>query len=233
MTLLPPHVTLAHVTLPPLGYAYDALDPAYATELLELHYAGHHRAYVDGANHAFEALAEARARSDFRHINQLEKDLAFNLSGHVLHSIFWRNIAPKNGSRPSARLESCVREAFGDFDALRQQFGAAGTALQGSGWVVLSWEPTLGTLLIEQIHEHQGNCCVGSVPLLVMDMWEHAYYLQYSNRKQLWTVSFWDLINWGDVGRRLERAMCADLALDPTPGKEIHGVVTPFRRDRL
>ena len=222
-----------HYTLPPLGYTYDALEPSYAHELLELHHADHHRAYVEGANRALEDLAEMRASNDFRHLNQLEKDLAFNLSGHVLHSILWRNLAPNDGALPTGRLETSIRAAFGSFDRFRHQFSAAGAGLQGSGWVALAWETTQGTLLIEQIHDHHNNFGIATLPLLVMDMWEHAYYLQYSNRKELWILSFWDLINWGDVGRRLENAMCADLALNLAPRHNIHGVVTPlFRRDR-
>ena len=219
-----------HFTLPPLGYTYDALEPAYAHELLELHHADHHRAYVEGANRALEDLADMRAGNDFRYINQLHKDLAFNLSGHVLHSILWRNLAPNDGTLPTGRLETSIRAAFGSFDRFRHQFSAAGGALQGSGWVTLAWEPTQGTLLIEQIHDHQDNAVIATAPLLVMDLWEHAYYLQYSNRKELWILTFWDLINWGDVGRRLDNAACADLGLDLLPRHDLRNVVTPFRR---
>jgi len=221
-----------HYELPPLGYAYDALEPAYSSELLELHYASHHRTYVDSANHVLGSLAEMRAKNDFRHINELQRDLAFNVSGHLLHSIFWRNLEPNNGAPPGERMEACIRAAFGSIDAMREQFSAAGAALQGAGWVTLAWETTQNTLLIEQIQNHQDNLGVATLPLLVMDMWEHAYYLQYSNRKQLWIMSFWDLINWGDVGRRLDNAMCADLSLDLVPERNTHSVVTPFRRAR-
>ena len=130
--------------LPPLGYAYDALAPAYSAELLELHYTGHHKAYVDGLNKALEGLAEARHNGDFARLNALEKDLAFHYSGHVLHSLFWRNLEPNEGAPPSGHLESRIRTAFGGTDAFRRQFGAAGTALQGSGWVALTWETTAG-----------------------------------------------------------------------------------------
>ena len=225
-------MTKVHFTLPPLGYTYDALEPAYAHELLELHHADHHRAYVEGANRALEDLADMRAGSDYRHINQLQKDLAFNLSGHVLHSILWRNLEPNDGALPTGRLETGIRASFGSFDRFRHQFSAAGAALQGSGWVTLAWEPTQGMLLIEQIHDHQDNFGIATMPLLVMDMWEHAYYLQYSNRKELWILSFWDLINWGNVGRRLENAMGTDFALDPVLRKNLYSVVTLFRRDR-
>jgi len=200
--------------LPPLGYAYDALAPAYSAELLELHHASHHQAYVDGLNKALEALAESRHEGDFARINGFEKDLAFHYSGHVLHSLFWRNLAPNEGAPPSGHLESRIRAAFGSTDSFRRQFGAAGAALQGSGWVALAWETMRGTLIIEQIHDHQDRSAFGTVPLLVMDMWEHAYYLQYRNKKEQWIVNFWEMINWADVARRLDNAVCVDLALE-------------------
>jgi Fe-Mn family superoxide dismutase len=201
--------------LPALGYAYDALEPAYSAELLELHYASHHKAYVEGANKTLESLAEARAKNDFVRLNQFEKDLAFHVSGHILHSIFWRNLEPNDGAPPAGRLESRIRTAFGGTDALRRQFCAAGAGLQGSGWVALSWEVARGTLLIHQIHDHQDNTATATMPLLVMDMWEHAYYLQYRNQKERWIVQFWEMINWADVARRFDNAECSDLALDP------------------
>jgi Fe-Mn family superoxide dismutase len=200
--------------LPPLGYAYDALEPNYSAELLELHYAGHHQAYVDGLNKTLAALAEIRDQGDYARINQLEKDLAFHYSGHVMHSIFWRNLEPNQGSQPSGQLESRIQAAFGSTDAFRRQFGAAGVALQGSGWVALSWETIRGTLLIEQVHDHQDRSAMATVPLLVMDMWEHAYYLQYRNKKEKWIVAFWEMVNWADVARRFDNAVCVDLALD-------------------
>ena len=208
-------MTNNHFKLPRLGYAYDALEPAYSAELLELHYANHHQAYVDGANRALAALAEMRGCGDFSRINQLEKDLAFYLSGHVLHSIFWRNLEPDSNTPPASTLASHIQTAFGSMDALRRQFAAAGSALQGSGWVALAWEMTSGSLIVEQIHDHQGNCGMATIPLLVMDMWEHAYYLQYRNQKGRWIYAFWSLINWSDVSRRLDNAERADLALDP------------------
>jgi Fe-Mn family superoxide dismutase len=201
--------------LPALGYAYDALEPAYSAELLELHYASHHKAYVEGANKTLESLAEARAKNDFVRLNQFEKDLAFHVSGHILHSIFWRNLEPNDGAPPAGRLESRIRTAFGGTDAFRRQFCAAGAGLQGSGWVALSWEVARGTLLIHQIHDHQDNTATATMPLLVMDMWEHAYYLQYRNQKERWIVQFWEMINWADVARRFDNAECSDLALDP------------------
>jgi Fe-Mn family superoxide dismutase len=206
--------TLRKFKLPPLGYEFDALEPAYSAEMLELHYTAHHQGYVDGVNRAVDGLAEIRDKGDFARINQLEKDLAFHYSGHLLHSLFWRNLEPSGGAPPSGTLEARIKAAFGGVDAFRRQFGAAGAALQGSGWVALTWETTRETLLVEQIHDHQDRSAMGTVPLLVMDMWEHAYYLQYRNAKEKWIVAFWELVNWADVARRLENAVCVDLAVD-------------------
>jgi len=225
--------TSIHFELPALGYAYDALEPAYSAELLELHYAVHHRACVDGANRALDTLAAMRAIGDFNRINQVEKDLAFHLSGHVLHSIFWRNLEPNDGTPPGGRLEAAIRSSFGSVESLRHQFSAAAIALQGAGWVTLCWETTLGALLVQQVRDNQDNSGTATLPLLVLDMWEHAYYLQYSHRKELWFLHFWDMINWADVHRRFDNAECADLALDQAPMQHVHSVVTPFRRDRL
>ena len=151
--------THVNIKLPPLGYAYDALEPATSGSS-ELHYAGHHRAYVDGVNRALEGLAEMRGKGDYALINQFQRDLAFQYSGHLLHSLFWRNLEPNEGKPPSGPLESRIKAAFGSTDAFRRQFGAAGAALQGSGWVALAWEITRETLVIQQIHDHQNNLAV-------------------------------------------------------------------------
>lgn len=200
--------------LPRLGYEYDALEPTYSAELLELHYSKHHQGYVNGANSTREELAEARQKRDFEKIGQLQKNLAFNLSGHILHSLFWRNISPGDGKAPSSQLQQRIDEAFGNIDALREQFRAAGSSIQGSGWAALAWEPVSRSLVIEQVHDHQGNIGNGTVPLMVMDMWEHAFYLQYRNEKKRWIEAYWELINWSDVGHRLESVKGLDLCLE-------------------
>lgn len=190
-------------TLPVLGYQFDALEPSYSADLLELHYSKHHKAYVDGANSTRKKLAKARRDREFEQINQLQKNLAFNVSGHILHSIFWRNMSPQEGDSIPSRLEKEITRSFTSLEALREQFLSAGTSIQGSGWAALSWEPVSGSLMVEQVHDHQGNIGNGTLPLLVMDMWEHAYYLQYRNEKKRWAEAFWDLINWSDVEQRL------------------------------
>jgi superoxide dismutase, Fe-Mn family len=201
-------------TLLELGYAYNALEPIYSSELLELHHDKHHAAYIEGANNALANLVEVRANGRYLSINQLQKDLAFNLSGHVLHSIFWRNMSPDGRTGdPKGALAAAIKEAFGGADALREQVSRAATSIQGSGWAALCYEPLAQRLIVEQIYDHQGNLGNGSVPLLVLDMWEHAYYLQYRNEKAKWVQQFWDLVNWADVGRRFEGARPLNLRL--------------------
>ena len=191
--------------LPELPYDYAALEPHYSAEVLELHHDKHHKAYVDGANTTFEKLGEARDSGDFGTINQLEKNMAFHLSGHVLHSLLWNNMSPDGGGEPEGELAAAVKESFGSYDALRAQISEAANNVQGSGWAALSWEPLSSRLIVEQVYDHQGNVGQGGPPLLALDMWEHAYYLQYKNVKKDWVEAYWNLVNWPDVASRFER----------------------------
>jgi Fe-Mn family superoxide dismutase len=191
--------------LPELPYDYSALEPHYSAELLELHHDKHHKAYVDGANTTFQKLGEARDSGDFGTINQLEKNMAFHLSGHVLHSLLWTNMSPDGGGEPEGELAAAVKESFGSFEGLRSQMSEAANNVQGSGWAALSWEPMGRRLIVEQVYDHQGNVGQGGPPLLALDMWEHAYYLQYKNVKKDWVEAFWNIVNWPDVANRFDR----------------------------
>jgi Fe-Mn family superoxide dismutase len=204
---------MAKYTLPELDYDYAALEPSLSARILELHHDKHHKAYVDGANAVFEKLEQARTSGDFGTINQLEKNLAFHLSGHVLHSIFWKNLNPAGGGKPEGELADAIAEHLGSFDAFKAQLSEAATNVQGSGWAALSWEPVGQRLIIEQVYDHQGNVGQGGPPLLVLDMWEHAYYLQYENRKAEWVDAFWDVVHWDDVAQRFVAAQTIDLKL--------------------
>jgi superoxide dismutase, Fe-Mn family len=192
--------------LPDLEYDYGALEPHYSARTLELHHSKHHAAYVKGVNDALEKLGAARATGDLGAIVGLEKTLAFNLSGHVLHSLFWLNLAPHGGDRPDGELAAAVDEFFGSFAAFGNQLSEAAVTVQGSGWGALSWEPLGQRLYIEQIYDHQGNTGQSGVPLLVIDAWEHAYYLQYENRRADYVKAIWNVINWHDVASRFDRA---------------------------
>jgi Fe-Mn family superoxide dismutase len=197
---------MADYVLPDLPYDYAALEPHYSGEIVELHHDKHHAAYVAGANTTLEKLGESREKGDFGAIVGLEKTLAFNVSGHVLHSIFWKNLSADGGDRPDGALGTAIEEHFGSFDAFRAQLTQATTTIQGSGWGVLAWEPLGQRLLIEQVYDHQGNVGNGSVPLLVFDAWEHAFYLQYKNVKADFVAALWNLVNWADVAGRFESA---------------------------
>ncbi len=201
---------MSNYTLPDLPYDYAALEPHLSGEILDLHHSKHHAAYVKGANETLEKLAEARTRSDFGTINQLEKNLAFHLSGHVLHSLFWKNMSPEGGDKPDGELGTAIDRHFGSFEAFKGQLTAAAMGIQGSGWGALSWDPIGKRLLIQQVYDHQSNVGAGSLPLLVVDMWEHAFYLQYRNLKGDWLKGFWELVNWADVAERLAKLRGTD-----------------------
>jgi len=195
----------ASYSLPDLSYDYSALEPHISGRIMELHHDKHHAGYVAGANTALEKLAAARNASDFAAITMLEKNFAFHLSGHVLHSVFWTNLSP-DGGEPTAAVADVLATSFGSVDLFRQQMTAAATTIQGSGWALASWEPSAGRVVIQQIHDHQGNHGQGTVPLLAIDAWEHAYYLQYENRKAEFLDAVWNVVNWDDVDRRLADA---------------------------
>ena len=204
---------MAFYTLPELAYDYGALEPHLSARILELHHDKHHQAYVDGANKVLERLQEARATGDYGSINQLEKNLAFHLSGHILHSLFWKNLTPDSPEKPEGELAAAIDEYLGSFEQFRAQLTEAANNVQGSGWAALSWEPVGHRLIVEQVYDHQGNVGQGGPPLLVLDMWEHAFYLQYENRKAEWVDAFWHLVDWHDVATRFAKATQIDLAL--------------------
>jgi superoxide dismutase, Fe-Mn family len=197
---------MADYSLPDLPYDYGALEPHYSGQILELHHDKHHAAYVAGANTTLEKLDEARSKEEFGTIVGLEKTLAFNVSGHVLHSIFWKNLTPDASERPEGQLAAAIDEHFGSFDGFRAQLTQATTTIQGSGWGVLAWEPLGRRLLVNQVYDHQGNVGNGSVPLLVFDAWEHAFYLQYKNVKADFVAALWKIVNWADVAERFAAA---------------------------
>jgi len=199
--------------LPDLPYGYDALEPHVSREALELHHGAHHAAYVKGANETLDKLEDARREREFEHIGQLEKSLAFNVAGHVLHSLLWKNMAPGGGKPPGGEMAKALEHDFGGFAAFKEQLTAAAAAVQGSGWGALSWEPLGRRLLVEQVYDHQGNTGNATVPILVVDMWEHAYYLQFRNKKAAWLDAYWQLVNWTDVAQRLEKVRKTDIGL--------------------
>ncbi len=199
-------------TLPDLPYDYNALAPSIAPEIMELHHDKHHAAYVKGANDALEQLQAAREKGDLAAVNKLEKDLAFHLGGHINHSVFWKNMSPDGGGEPTGDVAEAIGEFFGSFDGFKKQFTAVANGIQGSGWSMLVWD-TLGQRLnINQLFDQQGNLPVGQLPILQLDMWEHAFYLQYKNVKGDYVNAWWNVVNWDDVAQRLAAAKAAGVS---------------------
>ncbi|WP_018639565.1 superoxide dismutase [Parafrankia elaeagni] len=197
---------MAVYTLPDLQYDYAALEPAISGQIIELHHDKHHAAYVAGANTTLDKLAEARDKGDFGAIVGLEKTLAFNVSGHILHSIYWQNLSPDGGDKPDGALADAIAESFGSFDNFKAQLTAVTTTVQGSGWGILAYDQLSGRLLVEQVHDHQSNVGIGNTTLLAFDAWEHAWYLQYKNVKADYVTALWDIVNWADVAARYATA---------------------------
>ncbi|ALU21168.1 superoxide dismutase [Corynebacterium pseudotuberculosis] len=198
---------MAKYELPELDYAYDALEPHIAAEIMELHHYKHHANYVNGANAALEKLADARENGYIGvAVTALSKDLAFNLGGHTNHSIFWKNLSPNGGGEPTGDLAEAISAEFGSFDKFKEHFSAAALGLQGSGWAVLGYDHVGERLVIEQLTDQQGNISANLTPLLMLDMWEHAFYLQYKNVKADYVKAVWNVFNWEDVAARYEAA---------------------------
>ena len=193
-------------TLPELPYDCAALEPHISGRIMELHHDRHHAAYVTGANAALEKLRAAREAGDHAAINLHEKNLAFNLGGHINHSIFWKNLSPNGGGEPEGDLAEAIKDSFGSFDAFKAQFTAAALGIQGSGWAVLAYDTVSGRLVTFQMFDQQGNVPVGTIPLFQVDMWEHAFYLDYLNVKADYVKAIWNIANWQDAGERLAAA---------------------------
>jgi len=189
--------------LPPLPYGADALEPYYDARTVELHHGKHHQAYVNGLNAAIDGLAAARSAGDFGLIKHLEREVAFHGGGHVLHSIFWTNLRPGGGGQPDGALGDALAREFGSFAAFDAQLRAATNAVEGSGWGVVAADPSSGALIVLQVEKHQNLVPPGWVPILVIDVWEHAYYFKYQNRRAEWVDAVMQhLVNWDDVARR-------------------------------
>jgi Fe-Mn family superoxide dismutase len=193
-------------TLPDLAYDPAALEPHLSARIVDLHHGKHHASYVAAANTTLEKLAAARDKGEWDSVVGLEKSLAFNLGGHVLHSMYWSNLSPDGGGEPDGSLAKAIAGDFGSFEGFKAQFTQVAGTVQGSGWALLTYEPLGKRLIIEQLEVHHESTVLGGVPILAIDVWEHAYYLQYENRRPDYVTAIWNLINWPDVARRLEQA---------------------------
>ena len=198
---------MATYTLPELPYDYAALEPHISATIMELHHSKHHAAYVAGANTALDKMAEARESGDFGALPKLEKDLAFNLGGHTNHSVFWKNLSPNGGGEPEGDIAEAIKDSFGSFEGFKKQFTAVAMGIQGSGWGVLGYDSISGKLVTFQLFDQQSNVPVGVVPVFMVDMWEHAFYLDYLNVKADYVTAIWNIVNWADVNERLANAV--------------------------
>jgi Fe-Mn family superoxide dismutase len=192
-------------TLPKLPYDYNALAPYISEQQLKLHHDKHHQAYVNGANAAFEKLDKTRSDNTDVDVKATLKELSFNIGGHLLHSIFWENMAPagKGGGQPSGALADLINKEFGSFDRFKKEFTMAAAGTEGSGWAALAMHPCVGRPLIMQIEKHNVNVYPTFNILMVLDVWEHAYYLDYKNERPRFIEAFWNIVNWDQISKNL------------------------------
>lgn len=196
--------------LPELPYAHEALEPYYDEQTVRLHHGAHHQGYVDGLNNAVTKLAKARETDDYALIKHWERELAFHGAGHILHCLFWDNMSPPDDSMPQGALARQIDADFASFAAFKKHFTAATVAVEGSGWGILAFNPYSKKLEIMTAEKHQDLTIWGVTPLLVCDVWEHAYYLKYQNKRAAWIEAWWKLVNWNNVGERFARAVVTD-----------------------
>jgi Fe-Mn family superoxide dismutase len=209
MTLASANATQQTYTLPELPYDFNALEPVIAAEIMEIHYTKHHKTYVTNLNLALEKYAEAERKADLATMVALQQAIRFNGGGHINHSIFWTNLAPKSqggGEPPRGDLLNAIQENFSSLDAFIQEFSAKTVAIQGSGWGWLGFNPATKNLQIATCANQDPLSTTGLIPLLGVDVWEHAYYLQYKNARADYVKAIWSIINWKNVAERYAQA---------------------------
>jgi superoxide dismutase, Fe-Mn family len=200
--------------VPPLPYPYNALEPVISSTTLRFHHDNHHKSYVEGLNKAELKLVEARQKKDFALIKHWERELAFHGSGHILHSIYWTIMAPiGSGGQPGAMTQKLICSYFGSIPTFQEQFTEAAINVEASGWAILVWQPAWNRLEILNAEKHQNLTQWGNIPILVLDAWEHAYYLDYQYRRADYVKSWWNIVNWFEVERRLSLAFQGQMPL--------------------
>ncbi|MGD7008167.1 superoxide dismutase [Metabacillus sp. 84] len=192
--------------LPPLPYAYNALEPYIPEEIMRLHHLKHHQSYVDGLNKAELEMKRARETNDFSLIKHWEREAAFHGAGHYLHTLFWTIMSPAGGGEPKGPLLDAITSYFGSFDAFKRHFSSAAVNVEGSGWALLVWSPRAGRLEILNAEKHQNLSQWEAIPILVLDMWEHAYYLKYKNDRSTYVSNWWNTVNWQEASKRYMEA---------------------------
>ncbi len=195
--------------LPPLPYSYNALEPIISEQIMMLHHSKHHLAYVNGTNQAIERLEKARRGENPENIRGILRDLSFNLSGHKLHAVFWPNMAPpgKGGGKPGGRLADQIEKDFGSFETFKKVFSDAAKNVEASGWAVLTYDPEGEALIVYQVEKHNFLHPPNLPVLLIIDVWEHAYYLQYKNDRAAYVDNWWNVVNWDDIDKRFSKIL--------------------------
>lgn len=193
-------------TLPPLPYPYNALEPYIDEKTMRIHHDIHHKSYVDGLNTAEKKLQEARKSGNFDLVKHWERELAFNGAGHYLHTIFWDIMSPNGGGKPDGELLEQIKRDFGSYDAFHKQFSNAAEKVEGGGWAILVWSPRSQRLEILTAEKHQNLSQWDIVPLLPLDVWEHAYYLKHQNNRKDYISDWWNVVYWPAVAERYNQA---------------------------
>ena len=187
-----------------LPYSYDALEPYYGREMLRIHHDILYKGYADSLNVTESKLKTAMDNSDYTNIKCLKKDLSFNGSGYILHTMFFQNMGMPKTFFPTSHLIEQINKDFNSFEAFKNQFSEAALKVEGSGWCILGWHPMFNKLEILQCEKHQNLTLWGIIPILVLDVWEHSYFLQYKSEKSEYIEKWWEIVNWQVVSRRFE-----------------------------
>ncbi|RAL26548.1 superoxide dismutase [Thermoflavimicrobium daqui] len=199
-------VPIGQHQLPPLPYPYDALEPYIDEKTMRLHHDEHHRSYVEGLNQAEKMLERARQSGNFKLVKHWARELAFHGAGHYLHTLFWETMNPKGGGKPTGPLLKQIECDFGSFPAFQKHFTEAADKVEGGGWAILVWSPRSHRLEILQAEKHQNLSQWDVIPLLPLDVWEHAYYLKYPNKRKQYINAWWHIVYWPKVQKRWEVA---------------------------
>ncbi len=194
-------------TLPELGYDFKALEPVFSAEALEIHYSKHHRAYVDKLNEALDKYHAAEMKKDIQDMIPIQKAIEFNGGGHINHSFFWKNLSPKGKRKPEGALLEGLKKEFGSFEEFQTKFNAEALAVKGSGWAWLAYDKTVRDLHIIVTSNHGTVRSLGLVPLMVVDVWEHAYYLQYKNERARYLKEIWNVLDFDEIEKRYAKVL--------------------------
>ncbi len=185
--------------LPPLPYDYNALEPHIDEQTMRLHHDKHHQGYVNGLNKALASARAMKGEIDPVALETVQRNISFNSGGHVLHTLFWATMAPNAGGKPVGAIAEAIDKQYGSFDQFKAYFSKSAGIVKGSGWGILAYEPIGDALVVFSVNEHDSKLIAGAIPLLPIDVWEHAYYLKYQNNRTAYIDAWWNVVNWSAV----------------------------------